>query len=107
GKNRVRGVCRRLETPEAALGLYQQRTTPLRPGGNGPGEPKIQRTHQNRPIQQRNTTLAWTLIEMIGTLALVAILAGVLLPVLVRQTDKVVADQEVATLKSFRDAFQQ
>jgi type II secretory pathway pseudopilin PulG len=44
---------------------------------------------------------------MIGTLALIAILAGVLLPVLVRQTDKVVADQEVAILKSFRDGFQQ
>ena len=43
---------------------------------------------------------------MIGTVALVAILASLLLPLVVRQTDKIVADQEVATLKTFRDAFQ-
>ena len=50
---------------------------------------------------------AWTLIEMIGVLALVAVLAGILLPAVVGHIDKVVAEQEVSTLKSFGGAFQQ
>jgi type II secretory pathway pseudopilin PulG len=54
----------------------------------------------------RRGTAAWTLVEMVGTLAVITILAGLLFPLLVRRTDKIVADQEVATLKSFRDALQ-
>ncbi|MGA2660685.1 MAG: type II secretion system protein [Verrucomicrobiota bacterium] len=47
-----------------------------------------------------------TLIEVIGVLAVIAILAAVLLPALIKETDKVVADQETASLQSFGDAFQ-
>ena len=50
---------------------------------------------------------AWTLIEMIAVLAILAIFAAVLLPVLVKEMDKSTADQERATLQSFADAFQQ
>jgi len=47
-----------------------------------------------------------TLIEVIGVLAVIAILAAVLLPALIKETDKVVADQETASLQSFGNAFQ-
>jgi prepilin-type N-terminal cleavage/methylation domain-containing protein len=47
-----------------------------------------------------------TLIEMIGVLAVIGILAGVVLTALTKQTDKVVADQESALLKAFGDGFQ-
>jgi type II secretory pathway pseudopilin PulG len=50
---------------------------------------------------------AWTLIEMIAVMAVVAILAAILLPVWIKQIDKSVADQEKATLNSLADAFQQ
>src|SRR5437867_2699200 len=52
-------------------------------------------------------TRAWTLIEVIGILAVIAILAAILLPALIREIDQAVADKESATLKSFGDAFQQ
>jgi len=44
---------------------------------------------------------------MIAVLAVLAIAAAVLLPMLVKELDKSTADQERATLKSFADAFQQ
>jgi type II secretory pathway pseudopilin PulG len=50
---------------------------------------------------------AWTLIELIAILAVIAILGAVILPMLIKETDKSVADQEKATLKSLADAFQQ
>lgn len=43
---------------------------------------------------------------MIGALAIIAILAAVLLPALIKEVDKLVADQEVATLQSFGTAIQ-
>src|SRR5436190_2131078 len=106
-RNRFSGFWRPVVTTKVVQALHNQRITPMKPRANDTGESKIQAAHHTRTIQHRKATRAWTLIEMIGTLALIAILAAVLLPVLVRQTDKVIADQEVATLKSFRDAFQQ
>src|SRR5580765_4859035 len=50
---------------------------------------------------------AFTLIELIGVLAVLAILAAVLVPALIRQMDKLAGDQESAALKSFGDALQQ
>jgi prepilin-type N-terminal cleavage/methylation domain-containing protein len=47
-----------------------------------------------------------TLIEMVGALAIVAILAALILPALIKQTDKAVADQEAAVLQSFSDGLQ-
>ena len=48
----------------------------------------------------------FSLIELVGVLAVLAILAAVLAPALLKQTDKVVADRETATLQSFGDAIQ-
>src|SRR6266516_250010 len=50
---------------------------------------------------------AFTLIEMIGTLTVIALLATLLVPMLIRQMDKIAGDQESAALKSFGDALQQ
>jgi type II secretory pathway pseudopilin PulG len=50
---------------------------------------------------------AFSLLEMIGILAVLAILATVLAPSFVRTMDKSASDQESATLKSFGDALQQ
>ncbi len=43
---------------------------------------------------------------MIGVLAIVAVAASIVLPALIRRTDKVVADLESANLQSFGTAFQ-
>jgi prepilin-type N-terminal cleavage/methylation domain-containing protein len=48
----------------------------------------------------------FTLIEMIGALAVMAILAAALLPALIKHTDKLVADQETATLQALGTALQ-
>jgi type II secretory pathway pseudopilin PulG len=58
---------------------------------------------QRPPGQARG----WSLIEIVGVLTVIAILAAVLLPSLIRQLDKAAIDQEVSTLKSFADALQQ
>src|SRR5437867_2181421 len=55
-----------------------------------------------RPASER----AFSLIELIGVLAVMAILAAVLAPALIRQMDKIAGDQESAALKSFSDALQ-
>src|SRR6266487_4069713 len=54
----------------------------------------------------RKSQRAFSLIEMIGVLAVIAILAAVLAPALIRQMDKLAGDQESAALKSFCDALQ-
>ncbi len=47
-----------------------------------------------------------SLIELLGALAILAILAAIILPALIKQTDKAVADQEVAALQSFSEGLQ-
>src|SRR5438477_1564208 len=58
-------------------------------------------------LRSRDFRHAFSLIELIGVLAVMAILAGALVPALIRQMDKVAGDQESAALKSFGDALQQ
>src|SRR5439155_12286214 len=55
----------------------------------------------------RHSHRAFSLIEMIGVLAVIAILAAALAPSFVRQMDKSAGDQESAALKSFVEALQQ
>src|SRR5260221_4219132 len=68
---------------------------------------------QRNPITEverkngRAAPLAFSLIELIGVLAVIAVLAGLLVPVLIRQLDRVAGEQETAALKSFSDAFRQ
>ncbi len=59
------------------------------------------------PARSALRASAFSLLETIGVLAVLAILAAVLLPALIRQMDKVAGDQESAALKSFGDALQQ
>src|SRR5262245_44444067 len=49
----------------------------------------------------------FTLIELIGVLTVVAILALALVPNLIRQMDRIAGEQESARLKSIGDALQQ
>src|SRR5437763_773259 len=55
----------------------------------------------------RHSDRAFSLIELVGVLAVIAILAAVMVPALIRQIDKIAGDQESASLKSFGDALQQ
>src|SRR5205809_8130226 len=50
---------------------------------------------------------AFSLIELVGVLAVIAVLAAVLAPALIRQMDRIAGQQESASLKSFGDALQQ
>ena len=68
---------------------------------------RICRTSSQNPFLRSEGVYAWTLIELIGIMAVLAILAAVLLPALIKETDKSVTDQEKAILTSLADAFQQ
>lgn len=57
-----------------------------------------------RPNQ---VAVAMTLLEMIGVLAIIAVLAGIAIPVAIRYLDRVVNEKEAATLRSMGDAFQE
>src|SRR6266487_1683608 len=50
---------------------------------------------------------SFSLIELIGVLAAIALLAASLVPTLIRQMDRIAGDQESAVLKSFGDALSQ
>jgi type II secretory pathway pseudopilin PulG len=53
-----------------------------------------------------NRYTAFTLIEMLGVLAMTAILAAALVPALIGQTDQAVSSQENATLQGYATALQ-
>src|SRR5437870_3920295 len=55
----------------------------------------------------RHWDRSFSLIELIGVVAVIAILAAAMVPALIRQMDKIAGDQESAALKSFSDALQQ
>src|SRR5439155_11697863 len=50
---------------------------------------------------------AFSLIELVGVLTVIAILAAVAVPALIRQMDRIAGEQESAALKSLGDALQQ
>jgi prepilin-type N-terminal cleavage/methylation domain-containing protein len=57
--------------------------------------------------RSRKAERAFSLIEMIGVLAVIAILAAVMVPSLIRQMDRIAGEQESAALRSLSDALQQ
>src|ERR1051326_1431853 len=60
------------------------------------------------PLLRRSASgRAFSLIELIGVLAVIAILAAALVPALIRQMDRIAGEQESAALKSFSDSLQQ
>lgn len=61
----------------------------------------------NSPSEHHESTAAWTLVEVAAVVAVIAVLAASVLPAMVRHTDRLVAQQEAATLSSFANAFQQ
>src|SRR5436190_10131729 len=63
----------------------------------------------NKPsrLSMNPPSRAFTLIELIGVLAVIAILAAILVPSLVRKMDVLAGQQESAILKSYSDALQQ
>ncbi len=59
------------------------------------------------PLSSRKRSRqAMSLLELVGVLAIMAILASLLLPALLKQIDKATADQEIANLQAFSDAMQ-
>src|SRR5713226_9164638 len=76
-------------------------TAALAAFSNEPGPPRM--NHLRTSPSHR----AFTLIEMIGVLAVIAILMAALLPALLRQMDRIAGEQEKASLKSIGDALQQ
>jgi len=59
------------------------------------------------PSRPRSSPRAFTLIELIGVLAVIALLAAALVPVVIRQMDRIAGEQESAALKSLGNALQQ
>src|SRR4051794_15889461 len=50
---------------------------------------------------------SFTLLQLLGALAVMSLLAGVLLPFLIRSIDKVVNEREIAQLNAYDGALQQ
>lgn len=63
--------------------------------------------HSSLDIGHSREGGAFSLVELVGVLAVIAVLALLLAPVLVRQIDRIAAEQEGAALKSFAGALQQ
>src|SRR4051812_48748657 len=57
--------------------------------------------------QVGSNSRAFTLIELVGVMAVVAILALALAPVMIKQLDQIAGDKETAQLKSFANSFRQ
>jgi len=60
-----------------------------------------------RNYKRNDWACGFSLIEMIGVLAVLAILAAVLAPVLIRRMDRIAGEQERASLESFDTALKQ
>jgi type II secretory pathway pseudopilin PulG len=58
------------------------------------------------PVQARAKTAAWTLIEMIGVLAVLAVFAAVIVPVLVREVDRRSREAETTQMTRLAAALQ-
>lgn len=56
--------------------------------------------------RRNESAAAMTLVEVIGVLAVMAVLAGVLIPVAIRSLDRIAHDKEAASLRTLGDAFQ-
>lgn len=84
--------------------LLRREGIEVRPEPSAPGT-IMPRHMQNRPWPSINS--AFTLIEMVGVLAVIAILALILIPVLIRQMDRVALDKETKLLKTFADGLRQ
>src|SRR5438034_7361415 len=71
--------------------------------------PRVRHKRRSADSQSapRKSQSAFSLIEMIGVLAVIAILLTIIAPSFVRQMDKTAGDQESTALKSFGDALQQ
>src|SRR5262245_52872169 len=78
-------------------------TWPFRAGTSADWECGDMSPHSKARARQRGVTL----IELIGVLTVLAIFACALVPVLIRQMDKIAGDQESASLKSISEALQQ
>ena len=57
-------------------------------------------------VENPEAVWAWTLVELIGVLAVIVLLSAALVPLSIRHMDRIVADQEAATLNSFANALQ-
>ncbi len=65
------------------------------------------RTGMTSSREIRRETSGFTLIEMIGILAVIAILAVALIPIFIKQMDQIAADKETKQLKAFADGLRQ
>src|SRR5262249_1733268 len=67
---------------------------------------KLHLTKQIRHLPRATRHSAMSLIECIAVVAVLAVMAAALVPVAIRQLDRVASDQEAASLKSLGDALQ-
>jgi type II secretory pathway pseudopilin PulG len=70
------------------------------------GPPGYKHGGPTGPFRTARETVAFTLIQVIGALAVLSILVAVLLPALLKSIDKSVSDKEKATMATLGDAFQ-
>src|SRR5947207_481002 len=79
---------------------------------------KLNLQHAERPVpsyafrscftgDRRVRSWGFSLIELIGVTAVIAILALALSPILIKQLDRIAGDKENAQLKAFAEAFRQ
>jgi len=61
---------------------------------------------RNQAARDESSPRGFSLIELIGVLAVIALLSAALVPVLIRQMDRIAGEQESAALKSLGDALQ-
>src|SRR5262245_31058372 len=97
------GSSRRQEAPSVSASEVSCSLNTSTPSPH-PSSPVGERVSEGRV---RGTRCAFSLIVIIGLLAVIAILAAVLVPALIRQMDTAAGQQESAALKALVDALQQ